>query len=71
MGDVRNKRNYKPVAKHFNSKNHNIKNMKSVVLETITQDPELDSSTDHRRSREAYWIYTLRTLEPSGLNSMG
>ena len=40
MGDVRNARNYKPIAKHFNSQNHSIRNMNKTILETITQDPE-------------------------------
>jgi hypothetical protein len=71
MGDVRNTRNYKPVARHFNSRNHTIKNMKNTVLETITQDPELEQSTIHRRTREAYWIHRLRTIDPMGINSMG
>ena len=35
MGEVRNGRNYKPVAKHFNSQNHSIKNMKTSILETL------------------------------------
>jgi hypothetical protein len=71
MGDVRNARNYKPVAKHFNSPNHSIRNMKKTILEIITQDPALEESTLHTRSRELYWINRLRTLDPLGLNSMG
>jgi hypothetical protein len=71
LGDIRNHRNYKPVAKHFNSRNHTIHCVQSVILETITQNPELSSTTDHRRSREQYWIYRLRSLDPIGLNAMG
>jgi hypothetical protein len=71
QGDVRNKRNHKPVAHHFNSPNHSIKSMQCTILETITQDPELPTSTIHRRSREVFWINRLRTLDPLGLNAFG
>jgi hypothetical protein len=71
IGDVKNNRNYKPVAKHFNSRNHNIRNMKKTILEIITHDPDLEESTIHRRERENFWINRLRTLDPLGLNSMG
>ena len=49
LGDIRNYRNYKPVARHFNSKNHNINCVKSYILESISRDPELDSTTEVRR----------------------
>ena len=71
LGDIRNKRNHKPVAKHYNSKNHTINCLKATILETITRDPELDSTTEVRRSRELFWIHRMRTLDPQGLNSMG
>jgi hypothetical protein len=50
---------------------YTIKNTKNSVLETITQDPELENSTIHRRTREEFWIHRLRTLDPLGLNAMG
>ena len=71
MGDVRNHRNHKPVAKHFNSRNHNLKCIRATILEAITKDPELQTTTDHRRSREIVWIYRLRSIDPFGLNTMG
>jgi hypothetical protein len=71
LGDIRNKRNHKPVARHFNSKNHNIKCVSASIIELLTRNPELDSSTIIRRERERFWVYRLRSLEPLGLNSMG
>ena len=68
--NIRNKRNHKPVARHYNSKGHTIDNVVATILETISQNPDLDSTTDHRRSRENFWINRLRSLEPIGLNSM-
>jgi hypothetical protein len=70
LGDIRNNRNFKPVARHFNSKHHSIKNVTAVILESITKDPEDPLTTDHRKNREFFWIYRLRTVEPQGLNSM-
>jgi hypothetical protein len=58
------------VARHFNSKHHSIKNVTAVILESITKDPEDPLTTDHRKDRELFWIYRLRTVEPQGLNSM-
>jgi hypothetical protein len=70
LGDIRNNRNYKPVAWHFNSKHHKISNVMALILESITKDPEEQATTDHRRDREVHWIYQLRTVDPLGLNSM-
>jgi hypothetical protein len=71
LGDIRNQRNHKPVAKHFNSPNHNIKCVSASIIEILTRNPDLDSTTDIRRERERFWVYRLRTLETNGLNSMG
>jgi hypothetical protein len=71
LGDIRNKRNHKPVARHFNSKNHNIKCVSACIIEMLTRNPDLDSTTSIRREREGDWVYRLRTLDPLGLNAMG
>jgi hypothetical protein len=71
QGDVRNQRNQKPVARHYNSKHHSLKCMSACILEVLTRDPSLSSTTSIRREREEYWLYRLRSLDPLGLNSMG
>jgi hypothetical protein len=68
-GDIKNGRLNKPLGKHFNAKNHKAGHIRGVILETIHQDPDLQSCTELRKQRERFWIYRLRTPEPFGLNS--
>jgi hypothetical protein len=70
LGDIRQHRIKKPVARHFLSKGHSIKSFSHKVLELIKRDPKEETCTKYRRARERDWIFKLRCLEPIGLNSM-
>ena len=54
----------KPVARHFfNTPGHTFEDVSVMIIE------QLHSADSMRRKfRESYWIYTLRTLTPHGLN---
>ena len=51
------------VSTHFNSPNHSLKNFTVCGLEKVTD-------TSRLLERESFWIYTLRTAKPLGLNAM-
>jgi hypothetical protein len=51
LGDIRNKRTKKPIARHFNSKGHSLKCLKATILETVPKDPDLEVTTVFRRKR--------------------
>jgi hypothetical protein len=70
MGDIKNKRLNKPIGKHFTQQGHTAGMLTFCILELIKGDPDLESTTVLRRTRERFWIFRLRTIEPLGLNSM-
>jgi hypothetical protein len=52
-----------PVAPHFNSHDHNIRDL------TITGIEKIQNQRDSTRAkRESFWIETLNTITPNGLN---
>ena len=58
-----------PVSDHFNLPGHNFETDLEII--PIEQTPFLDSLGDReklRLNREAYWIETLKTFRPFGLN---
>lgn len=58
----------KPVAVHFIKQNHQVHEMKGMVIEHV---PPLNRGGDRNRrllQRESFWIYTLDTVTPRGLN---
>jgi hypothetical protein len=57
-----------PVSEHFNNICRRPHKFKFQIIETIRGDPKLEATTIHRRKRETFWILTLRTLEPFGIN---
>ena len=70
MKDIEYKRD-KPLAHHAQQHQEVAATFTPQILEVIRLNPELDSTTTVRRKREIHWIYTLRTLAPEGLNSLG
>ena len=70
MGDIKNKRLNKPIGKHFTQSGHTPGMLTFCILELIKGNPDLESTTKNRRTRERFWIFRLRTIEPLGLNSM-
>ena len=53
----------KPVAVHFNTVGHTFENLTVMVIEQLGSAP-----TERRKVRESYWIHTLRSMAPYGLN---
>ena len=51
------------IGHHFNTPHHSIQHMKVQIIEQLKTN-----SLQHRLSRENYWINTLKTLHPTGLN---
>ena len=61
----------KPVVNHALS--HKGMDVKLIpqILEVIKKNPDLATTTAYRKRREVHWIYTLRTMSPEGLNTLG
>jgi hypothetical protein len=57
-----------PVSEHFNIICKRPPKYMFQIIETIRGDPKLEATMTHRRKRETFWILTLRTLEPFGIN---
>ena len=58
-----------PVSQHFNTCCHRPAKLRFQILETIRGNPSLESTTTYRQNRERWWILTLRTLNPLGINA--
>jgi hypothetical protein len=52
------------IAIHFNEPQHNISNLQIMPLETLNTDSEVQ-----RKLREVFWMKTLHTIYPVGLNN--
>lgn len=63
----RNDRDY-PVAVHFNDKHHDIASLRFCGIEQLSLPPRGGNFDKLLKQREAFWIYTLQTLAPKGLN---
>ena len=61
--DIKHRRLEKPVAAHFNSEGHSLQDLSIFVIEQIHRE-----EASYRRAKESYWIQTLRSLAPEGLN---
>jgi hypothetical protein len=53
----------KPVASHFSQPTHNLTDLQLVVIECLGKQPKI-----RRQLREKFWIETLNTYTPNGLN---
>ena len=60
---IRHRRTEKPVARHFNLVDPSINDLTIMVIETIHRE-----GTEYRKRKERYWIETIRSLAPDGLN---
>ena len=63
----RNDRDY-PVAVHFNDAHHDISSLRFCGIEQVNLPPRGGDHDKLLKQREAYWIHTLQTLAPKGLN---
>ena len=61
--DIRTRKTEKPVAAHFCQPDHTVEDLQVRGIEKIHR-----SSTQWRRERESFWIFTFRTLSPHRLN---
>ncbi|CAJ0944555.1 unnamed protein product [Ranitomeya imitator] len=65
---IRCNKTHLPLPHHFAIKNHSIAQLRFQVLEQVDIPRRGQNRTRMLQRREAYWIYTLQTLEPKGLN---
>ncbi len=57
-----------PVAVHFNLKRHNLSTLRYIGVEHVKVPRRGGDVNKILLKREAYYIYTLNTLSPKGLN---
>ena len=57
-----------PVADHFNLGCKRPARLQFHIVQTIRADPKKEGCTNLRRHRELFWMLTLRTLDPLGMN---
>ncbi|CAJ0950957.1 unnamed protein product [Ranitomeya imitator] len=57
-----------PVPHHFAAAGHNISQLKFLILEPVPPPRRGGNRILTLKKREAYWIHTLDTLTPKGLN---
>lgn len=57
-----------PGAVHFNSKRHNLSTLRYIGIEHVKVPGRGGDVNNILLKREAYYIYTLNTLSPKGLN---
>ena len=60
---IKHRRLDKPEANRFNSEDHSLENLSIFVIEQIHRE-----EANFRKAKESYWIQTLRSLAPEGLN---
>lgn len=63
----RNDRDY-PVAVHFNDQKHDISSLRFTGIELVPLPPRGGDHDKLLKQRECFWIHTLQTLTPKGLN---
>ena len=63
----RNDRDY-PVAVHFNDLKHDISSFRFIGIEQVSLPKRGGNLDILLKQREAFWIHTLQTLMPKGLN---
>ena len=61
--DIRMRKTKKPVAAHFCQSDHSMEDLEVRGIEKIH-----DNNAQWRRERESFWIFTLTTLAPDGMN---
>ena len=61
--DISHRRLDRPVAHHFNQPHHSLKDLTIMIIEKIYRE-----DANFRKLKESYWIETIKTLSPNGLN---
>ena len=52
-----------PVARHFNLPSHSLNDLRIIAIDHL---PSVDNHS--RLNKETFWIYTLQSLQPQGMN---
>ncbi|CAJ0944430.1 unnamed protein product [Ranitomeya imitator] len=65
---IRCQRTLLPVPAHFISAGHTVAQLRFQVLECIPVSRRGGNRVQKLKEREAFWIYTLQTLQPHGMN---
>lgn len=66
--NIRNHDTRSPVAVHFTQASHNVSSLRYIGIELVKQPARGGDINSLILRREAFWIYTLDTLAPKGLN---
>lgn len=66
--NIRNHDQKSPVALHFSQAQHNVSTLKYIGIEQVHLPKRGGNIDNILLKREAFWIYTLDTLSPRGLN---
>ena len=62
--DIRTGKTEKPIVAHFTLPDHSVDDLEVMGIEKICEG----YTTEKRKLREKYWIFTLKSLKPNGLN---
>ena len=57
-----------PASPHFSGKNHNFNTYAKFILTEQMRHINTDTEKIKTKKRENFWILTLKTLTPKGLN---
>ena len=57
-----------PVAKHFNQMKHNVASLSYIGIERVCLPRRGGDINQLFLKRELFWIYTLDTMSPKGMN---
>lgn len=55
------------MARHFFESHHNVSDLKWLILEKVQGNDDRQAKQNLLK-REVYWINTLNTLQPDGMN---
>lgn len=66
--NIRNHDSKSPVATHFSLAHHNVSTLRYVGIEQIQLSNRGGDVNNKLLQREAFWIFTLDTMSPKGLN---
>ena len=65
--DVKNKRDT-PISIHFNTAGHDFNDASIEIIDVIKGNPDSKKCLATRLKQKKFWIITLQTLNPLGIN---
>ncbi|CAJ0930540.1 unnamed protein product, partial [Ranitomeya imitator] len=66
--DIRCGKYHLPIPNHFREAGHSVAQLRFLVLEQVSLNRRGGNLRKKLLQREAFWIYSLQSLEPKGLN---